>query len=144
MSHDHDATPPDDVQALLKEFHGHLGPYVIAGYRLGTAALRRLGATKYFRIRAEVWCPDRPPPSCAIDGVQVATGCTLGKQNISHHPAAEGVVLRLTELDTQRSVTLRLRPEAMAEAEARMREGGDEAGVAALDALPDERLIEES
>lgn len=132
-----------DVEDLLKMFHGHLGPYVMAGYRLGRAALTRLGANKYFRIRAEVWCPDRPPPSCALDGIQLATGCTLGKQNIHHHPAPEGVVLRLTNLENGQQVTLRLRQEAMAAAEAAMRECGDEGGVTALQSLSDDQLLQQ-
>lgn len=133
----------DDLKACLRSFHGHVGPYVVAGFRLGRAALSRLGANKYFRIKAEVWCPDQPPPSCALDGIQLATGCTLGKQNIRHYPAPEGVRLRLTNLDNGHHVTLRLRPEAMAAAEAQMKDGGDEAGVAAVDALSDEELIEQ-
>ncbi|MCX7597337.1 MAG: formylmethanofuran dehydrogenase subunit E family protein [Armatimonadetes bacterium] len=133
----------EDVRELLRTFHGHLGPYVVAGYRMGRAALRMLGANKYFRVQAEVWCPETPPPSCALDGIQLSTGCTLGKQNIRHYPSADGVVLRLTNLDNDQQVTLRLRPEAMAAAAVGMKERGDEGGVAALDALRDEELLEQ-
>ena len=81
-----DFTPdPSDPPwlATAAQFHGHLGPWAAAGLRLGMAARDAVGAEGYFDVEVEVFGPlDAPPRSCLIDGVQVATGATLGKRNI--------------------------------------------------------------
>jgi formylmethanofuran dehydrogenase subunit E len=62
----------------LKRFHGHLGPYVVIGYRMGKLARERFKG----KMTAVVFTGKHPPMSCLIDGVQFTTGCTLGKNNI--------------------------------------------------------------
>ena len=64
------------------EFHGHGGPFMIIGLRVGLAALRALDAFGWFEISCSVFLPWSPPDSCVIDGIQVSTGCTMGKHNI--------------------------------------------------------------
>lgn len=64
------------------EFHGHLGPFLVCGLRMGLLALRELGSGGHSDLRATVETGTEPPVSCLIDGIQVATGCTLGKGNI--------------------------------------------------------------
>lgn len=144
MSHEHHGVLPEGVDDLtiLKAFHGHLGPYVVAGLRLGRYALRRLHADPHFGLEADVYCPDAPPPSCVLDGLQFATGCTLGKRNIRHH-VAEQVTVTFRKRATGETLTLRLRPEAMARAVAKMQRANDVAGAACIDGLSDEQLIEE-
>lgn len=70
------------AEALLRTFHGHLGPYVVIGYRMGRLALSELDSEGHFGISAEVHSPRQTPKSCLIDGVQLGSGCTLGKGNI--------------------------------------------------------------
>lgn len=65
-----------------KEFHGHLGPFLVLGIRMGLSALKHLDSTGYSGIHSEVRSGSRPPMSCLADGVQISTGCTLGKGNI--------------------------------------------------------------
>ena len=65
----------------LARFHGHLGPFIVLGYRIGRYALRELGGDP-FSVQAEVYCSGITPQSCLADGVQLGSGCTLGKGNI--------------------------------------------------------------
>jgi formylmethanofuran dehydrogenase subunit E len=65
------------------QFHGHSGPYLALGVAIGLAGLRRLGSTGYSGIEVICYCGSEPPVSCFLDGVQVATGCTLGKGNLT-------------------------------------------------------------
>jgi formylmethanofuran dehydrogenase subunit E len=67
-----------DYQEKIRQFHGHIGPYVVLGYRMGKYAKLRL--TEIERITVQI--DQRPPISCIIDGLQMATGCTLGKNKI--------------------------------------------------------------
>jgi formylmethanofuran dehydrogenase subunit E len=75
----------EEPMVLIERFHGHVGPWVILGYRTGRMARERLGVTA-FHIRAEVEAGSRPPMSCFVDGVQLGSGCTLGKGNIRMGP----------------------------------------------------------
>lgn len=68
---------------MLKNFHGHLGPYVVIGYRAGELAKDLLGTEGYFDMKATVKCPLEPPKSCFIDGIQIGSGCTAGKANLT-------------------------------------------------------------
>ena len=77
---------PPELEAL-RSFHGHLGVYVTLGLRMGEIGRRRLGA--YKGLTAAVRSRPEPPMLCVVDGVQFASGCTLGKGNISVEPAAE-------------------------------------------------------
>ncbi|MBN2734386.1 MAG: formylmethanofuran dehydrogenase subunit E family protein [Methanomicrobiaceae archaeon] len=65
----------------LATFHGHLGPYIVIGYRIGRYASEYLGNNP-FEINAKVYCSGKTPQSCLADGVQLGSGCTLGKRNI--------------------------------------------------------------
>ncbi|MCD6467225.1 MAG: formylmethanofuran dehydrogenase subunit E family protein [Methanomicrobia archaeon] len=63
------------------EFHGHLGPYLVLGLKMGVLAKNTLNADP-FEIRAEIHTEKITPRSCILDGIQFTSGCTLGKGNI--------------------------------------------------------------
>ena len=65
-----------------EEFHGHVGPFIVAGLKMGLLALEKLNAEKYSGMKVVVETGTTPPISCIVDGIQVSTGCTLGKGNI--------------------------------------------------------------
>ncbi|MEM4616622.1 MAG: FmdE family protein [Archaeoglobaceae archaeon] len=75
-----------DLAKLLtkaKDFHGHICPFLAVGVRISTIAMDELGiqrdedATIGEEILAIVECNN-----CLTDGVQVATGCTLGNNSL--------------------------------------------------------------
>ena len=74
--------------ADLAAFHGHLGPYIVLGYRIGKYA-RQHFCDDPFEMSAEVHCAGVPPQSCLADGVQLGSGCTLGKRNIEIVPSEQ-------------------------------------------------------
>jgi len=73
--------PRDYSVQDLARFHGHLGPFIVLGYRMGRHALSALNADP-FELKAQVFCSGVTPQSCLADGVQLGSGCTLGKGNI--------------------------------------------------------------
>ncbi|MEM1544273.1 MAG: formylmethanofuran dehydrogenase subunit E family protein [Candidatus Bathyarchaeia archaeon] len=80
MSEESDET----INTLLEDavrFHGHLGPFLILGLKAGLLANKVLGKD-YFKTKVTIETRLKPPYSCFIDGIQVATGCTMGKMNI--------------------------------------------------------------
>jgi inosine-uridine nucleoside N-ribohydrolase len=139
--HAHLDAPAIPVVDLLKTFHGHLGPYVVIGYRMGRLALEATGSEGHFGISAVVYSVLEPPRSCLIDGVQLGAGCTLGKRNIEAR-ATDGPARAIFETDDGMRVTIALRPEAAALVARLIEEKGVEAaGMAVLD-LPDDELFE--
>jgi formylmethanofuran dehydrogenase subunit E len=60
------------------EFHGHACPGLALGYRVALAALKELG----HRAEDEELVAIVENNSCAVDAVQVLTGCTFGKGNL--------------------------------------------------------------
>jgi hypothetical protein len=73
--------------AAAERFHGHLGPWLILGLKAGAYGSEELAASP-FELRARVACPPRTPYTCFIDGIQLSSGCTMGKGNISHRRAS--------------------------------------------------------
>ncbi len=65
----------------LAAFHGHLGPFIVLGYRMGRY-VRQNFCSDPFQMTAIVFCKGVPPQSCLADGIQIGSGCTLGKRNI--------------------------------------------------------------
>ena len=109
--HDHHASPEDahiDTELYIKTFHGHLGPYLVLGYRMGLIALRELDSAGHFGLFAIVHSRLKPPESCLIDGVQLGSGCTLGKRNIE---IAETAGPAFAEFESERGerITISLR-----------------------------------
>jgi len=76
----------EEAKGLI-EFHGHLGPYLIVGMKMGELSNKLLGkesgaGTGQLQKKAIVKTGTKPPISCIIDGIQYVSGCTLGKGNI--------------------------------------------------------------
>ena len=97
------------VELLLRTFHGHLGPFVVLGYRMGKLALERSGSAGHFGIEADVHSILEPPPSCLIDGVQLGSGCTLGKRNIEVH-LTDGPAYADFTVNGRASIRIALKP----------------------------------
>jgi len=91
----------------LKVFHGHVGPYALIGYKMGEIANHQLG-TNPFDKRAIVWTGTTPPMSCIIDGIQMSSGCTLGKGNIIVHD--KGVPKARFVNNTGKQIEIMLKP----------------------------------
>jgi formylmethanofuran dehydrogenase subunit E len=90
------------------QFHGHLGPSIIAGARLGMAGLCAVEAKGYFDV--EVTCEgpfEKPPQSCFLDGLQIGTGATMGKRNLNYVEAKETVI---RVMNTATGATAEVRP----------------------------------
>ena len=60
------------------EFHGHICPGLVLGYRVSIVALKKFGD----RAEDEEIVAIVENNSCAVDAVQVVTGCTFGKGNL--------------------------------------------------------------
>ncbi|ADV64963.1 FmdE family protein [Desulfurococcus mucosus] len=67
-----------------KWFHGHVCPFLVLGLRMSEIALEKLGVRRAgFResLHEEILAIVEAN-NCLVDGVQVATGCTLGNNSL--------------------------------------------------------------
>jgi len=102
----------DDLRAMIDRatlLHGHLGPFLVAGIRMGLLALRELESSGYFGLRAESEAGRTTPLSCLNDGVQIGSGCTAGKGNL--RVIGEGKPCVRFVADDGRGITIEIRPE---------------------------------
>ena len=79
-------TVPLEVKSVLEkatEFHGHLGPFLAIGVRLGLVGLKKICKQNDDQLTIDVSLPLHIPFSCIIDGLQVTTQCTVGNQKLS-------------------------------------------------------------
>jgi formylmethanofuran dehydrogenase subunit E len=86
--------------------HGHLGPMMVFGARMGMAALKAVDAKGYFDV--EITCEGpmtKPPASCFLDGLQISTGATMGKRNLTWVDA-KNIVVRVKNTETGKTATL--------------------------------------
>ncbi|MBI5017009.1 MAG: formylmethanofuran dehydrogenase subunit E family protein [Deltaproteobacteria bacterium] len=102
-------TPSDPSfwQALLR-LHGHRCPMSILGARLGLAALDVLGPERAGRRLSARYLHQ----TCALDGIQLATSCTLGNGNLQVEAKGEHRLL-LWDPETREQARVRLTAEAL-------------------------------
>ena len=94
-------------RSLLKSavgFHGHLGPYLVLGLRIGHAAVQALHPHGRDELYATIWTSKSPPESCILDGIQISSGCTLGRGNLRTRNASK---IKARFREGNRSVVIR-------------------------------------
>ncbi len=68
--------------------HGGAGPFAVAGYRMGERALKEMNLPRgTFTLDVVHKTPSEVQFSCIADGVQAATGVSVGKLNLKLEPA---------------------------------------------------------
>lgn len=132
-----EATP---ILEEARRYHGHLGPWLVLGLRIGQVALERLRARKHFGVEVRVECPPQPPPSCLVDGLQFSTGATYGKRNIELLPA-EKVRVVVRNRDTGETLEFRLVEGVPEQLAAWLQAEGDEAASRRVWACEDGELF---
>jgi formylmethanofuran dehydrogenase subunit E len=88
------------------DFHGHLCPGVVIGYCAARLGMRELSAS---RAGDEELIAIVENDTCAVDAIQVLTGCTFGKGNLFFRDYGKMVFTFATRANG-RSVRLCLRP----------------------------------
>ena len=94
---------------LTSELHRHLGTYSIVGAKMGLRARERFNVA-LDELQVESHAGLKPPLSCVNDGLQVATGASLGRGTITvatNKPPTCEAVFRYGE----GRLRLRLKPE---------------------------------
>lgn len=77
----------EELKLAIKEaekFHGHLGPFLVLGVRMGKTAKKilKIPPKENMSLQVKAKVPFLTPFSCVLDGIQVATQCTIGNQRL--------------------------------------------------------------
>ncbi len=100
---------PRNLLREAEKFHGHIGVFLVLGFKAGLCANEILGKD-IFEMHARIETESTPPRSCFVDGIQLTTGCTMGKRNIE---LREGDSLSVTFTKNHRQLTLRIKPDLL-------------------------------
>jgi hypothetical protein len=109
-------TDPDWL-ARISEYHGHLGPWLVAGALAGRDAIRRLETPGHWKIDVVCWMPSdkhRTPFSCILDGLQASCGATMGKRNLRLVNSFEGLAGRWPAIHVVRLPDINRPPQGVA------------------------------
>lgn len=106
-------TDPKEWLEFGQKFHGHKCPAMPNGLRVGAAAMNALGVerTGDSALIAMLDLGEDHCATCFADGVQVITGCTMGKGNIKKTHKGKWA---LTLIDKKNSKAVRVTPKAEA------------------------------
>jgi formylmethanofuran dehydrogenase subunit E len=99
------AKHPELTKAV--EFHGHLCPGLVIGYRASQAAMARLASG---RAADEELVAIVHTDGCGVDALQVLLGCTLGKGNLIYKDSGKQVYI-VGNRATGQAVRVALRPD---------------------------------
>lgn len=126
----------------IRAFHGRIDAGAVAGYRIGRRALTELGlAAGAEELLAVHRARPEPQFAAMLDGLQVATGATIGRLNLRMEETDGGVETIVTNRATGRSLVFQLTPDCLATM--RSPEGAEaEALALRLSTLQDSDLFE--
>lgn len=73
----------EEILEKAVDFHGHLGPFLVLGIRMGFIGLRELEVKKGNpKLHVTMMTQPSVPFSCVIDGIQTTTRCTVGNRKL--------------------------------------------------------------
>jgi formylmethanofuran dehydrogenase subunit E len=136
-----------ELQAAIVDavkLHGHLGPFLVVGVRMGEVAKRVFshdaGDSVRFQVTAKV--PLVIPFSCTIDGIQAATRCTLGNQRLRIENTRKQILASFRTENPDRGVRVSVNPRVIGELIRKMSAGiGNDELAREIAAMPERQLF---
>ena len=112
----------DKLKSLIEDaekLHGHLGPFLVIGVRMGMIAQKFLDKN----LHATVKTPFSTPFSCVIDGIQTATTCTVGNQRLKIENSKKEIVAYFKTLNPHKTLKITVNPKTVEELMGKLSEG---------------------
>lgn len=126
------------------KLHGHLGPFLVIGVRMGGIAKRVLNqdGRGTFRFQVKMKVPLVTPFSCTIDGIQAATHCTLGNQRLVLENARKQIFASFEAENSDWAVLISVNPKVIRELMRKMSVGIENDELAKeIAAMPEDHLF---
>jgi formylmethanofuran dehydrogenase subunit E len=126
------------------KLHGHFGPFLVIGVRIGETAKSHLdidGSTSH-RLQVNVKTPLSTPFSCIIDGIQASTTCTVGNQRLRIEKSTKEITASFTLQSANKAIKILVNPEVIEDLVKEMSKGADPEQLAIEIAnMPAEQLL---
>ena len=111
-------TEIEKIPPLIKnaaKLHGHLGPFLVIGVRMGDVAKSYLAAydNNIRRLHASIKTPLSTPFSCVIDGIQASTSCTVGNQRLKIEKSAKEITASFTLQSAKKVMKILVNPKVV-------------------------------
>jgi len=111
-------TEIEKIPPLIKnaaKLHGHLGPFLVIGVRMGDAAKSYLAAddNNIRRLHVSIKTPLSTPFSCVIDGIQASTSCTVGNQRLKIEKSAKAITASFTLQSPKKVMKILVNPKVV-------------------------------
>jgi formylmethanofuran dehydrogenase subunit E len=99
------------------ELHGHLGPFLVIGVRIGETAKQILNSENQrdTELYASVKLPLLTPFSCILDGIQSTTHCTIGNQRLTVKKSLAKITAQFNSTESEKTVTITIIPKIVKE-----------------------------
>jgi formylmethanofuran dehydrogenase subunit E len=117
----------EELKAMIdnaQKLHGHLGPFLVIGVRMGMIAKKILSVSdnQCTFLKANVKVPLFPPFSCLLDGIQTSTTCTVGNQRLTIEDSEE-ICVNFAKQNAGRTVKITLKPKVAEELKKKLAKG---------------------
>jgi formylmethanofuran dehydrogenase subunit E len=126
------------------ELHGHLGPFVVIGVRMGNLAKNILkpDAKDVSGFLVTLTTPLAIPFTCAIDGIQATTNCTVGNQKLRIQDSNDTIFASFKCENANQTLSVTVNPDLVKQLMKRMAEGASSEELAQqIVAMPDSHLF---
>jgi formylmethanofuran dehydrogenase subunit E len=109
------------------KLHGHLGPFLVIGVRIGDAAKSHLDVddNNSRKLQANIKTPLSTPFSCVIDGIQASTTCTVGNQRLKIENSAKEITASFTLQNTNKAMKIVVNPKVVEDLVKEMSKGAN-------------------
>jgi formylmethanofuran dehydrogenase subunit E len=108
-----------------EKLHGHLGPFLVIGVRIGNIAKTILhpNTRRNNTLQATAKIPFLTPFSCVIDGIQATTQCTIGNQKLRIENSQKEITVCFKLQKSDRALKVSVNQEAVEELMRKISEG---------------------
>jgi formylmethanofuran dehydrogenase subunit E len=126
------------------DLHGHLGPFLVIGVRIGITAKRilNMNSLEQNKLLVTAKLPLLTPFSCIIDGIQSTTQCTVGNQKLKIENSQKQITVYLEFQNSHKPFRIDVNPEVIEELKNRYARGCSNEELAWIIAsMPESRLF---
>jgi formylmethanofuran dehydrogenase subunit E len=126
-----------------EKLHGHLGPFLVIGVRMGKTVKRilNLNTGDNSELEATAKIPLLTPISCIIDGIQTTTHCTVGNQKLKIENSKE-IAVNFKLQHSNRKLKVLVNPKIVEKLMNRISEGASNEELAwEIARMPDSQLF---
>lgn len=126
------------------DFHGHLGPFLVIGVRMGNAARRALKPhiTENSKLQITAKIPFLTPFSCIIDGIQITTNCTVGNQKLKIENSKKEIMASFELQNSDDSLEVSVNPKIIEKLINKLSSGASNEELAwEIASMPDKQLF---